>query len=469
MRVLPLHRCGTAGCGCFFVAAMERMHHQESNEDCEVVISDGGGMRRDDAAAAGDGIKCPGGPTASNGTANGAAAGISDAAVRHREFLRAAVPVSASPGAVMQPPSPKTWAEISEFFGFIEQQRQGHQEQQLMGGNGDAAEHAPSPASAASAAPPVCFKAEPRLTTATTTSGNIFLGGFAIAAPCCRPRGVTDVAASGVEDAGVPTQLLSAVSLPASRLRIPTILASEIHCKSADEELMKTVLLQNKGRPRNGRDSAMGAGEAPWEVLGAGTPLLCRMPVGPGRWWPAEAPWRVCHEGAGLLAQAASRRVLRATGPRAIAGLLRSDSRVTPLSRLREWEAAGELEGLSACCGSPTTNKESPSLQHQGSDGSCGDVIPGAVILLVLSSSESRAKARTCTSGRQSKLEPLPSRQGQSPSDSEERLSMMQESLSGVFVTEGEWASPDGASLVILTPQDLMQHGRNDASILQIQ
>ena len=43
MRVLPLHRCGTAGCGGFFVAAMERMHHQESNEDCEVVISDGGG------------------------------------------------------------------------------------------------------------------------------------------------------------------------------------------------------------------------------------------------------------------------------------------------------------------------------------------------------------------------------------------------------------------------------------------
>ena len=69
--------------------------------------------------------------------------------------------------------------------------------------------------------------------------------------------------------------------------------------------------------------------------------MLAAMPSSLG-WWPPTAPWRVCQEGAPLLACAATRRVLRVTSTRAAAQLLRR--RHIDAATLVELDGRGELD-----------------------------------------------------------------------------------------------------------------------------
>ena len=83
-------------------------------------------------------------------------------------------------------------------------------------------------------------------------------------------------------------------------------------------------------------------------VLGAGLPLLCRMPDAAAAWWPvATAPWRICQEGAAVVAAAAGRRVLRATTRDAARALL--CRRRTPRADLCALAGGSGLSGLELC------------------------------------------------------------------------------------------------------------------------
>ena len=112
-----------------------------------------------------------------------------------------------------------------------------------------------------------------------------------------------------------------------------------------------------------------GSGEAalppppPPVLVGAGAPLLVAMPTGLA-WWPTVAPWRVCQEGAALLARGAARRVLRVTTAEAAAELLAS--RRVGASRLAELRAEGRLLGLETC-----------------EAAARGALLPGAVVLVL--------------------------------------------------------------------------------------
>mmetsp|Transcript_49644 Transcript_49644/g.142374 ORF Transcript_49644/g.142374 Transcript_49644/m.142374 type:complete len:821 (-) Transcript_49644:115-2577(-) len=102
-------------------------------------------------------------------------------------------------------------------------------------------------------------------------------------------------------------------------------------------------------------EAALGAA-AP-SLVGVGLPVFCRMPPG-AEWWPPEAPWRICQEGATFLVEAgATRRVLRCPSSQVACELL--GRRSTPLARLRELLGPEDL----ASCG-------------------CDDkLVPGAAIL----------------------------------------------------------------------------------------
>jgi hypothetical protein len=98
--------------------------------------------------------------------------------------------------------------------------------------------------------------------------------------------------------------------------------------------------------------SLIGAGLPPSpaiSLIGAGLPLFARMPTRCD-WWPREAPWRVCQEGAALLAaQPARRRTLRVLTGAAALDLLRQ--RRVPYERLVALSAQGCLVGLETCWG----------------------------------------------------------------------------------------------------------------------
>ena len=98
-------------------------------------------------------------------------------------------------------------------------------------------------------------------------------------------------------------------------------------------------------------------------LVGAGAPLLVAMPTSLA-WWPIVAPWRVCQEGAALLARGAARRVLRVTTAAAAAELLAS--RRVGASRLAELRAEGRLLGLETC-----------------EAAARGALLPGAVVLVL--------------------------------------------------------------------------------------
>ena len=83
-------------------------------------------------------------------------------------------------------------------------------------------------------------------------------------------------------------------------------------------------------------------------VVAAGLPLFSRMPHTTSTFWPvSSAPWRVCQEGAALVSEACTRRVLRLTSRAAANTLLRR--RRTPSADLRQLTADGALEGLETC------------------------------------------------------------------------------------------------------------------------
>lgn len=103
-------------------------------------------------------------------------------------------------------------------------------------------------------------------------------------------------------------------------------------------------------------------------LVGAGAPLLVAMPTSLA-WWPIAAPWRVCQEGAALLARGATRRVLRVTTAAAAAELLAG--RRVGASRLAELRAEGRLLGLETC------EAEARAV------GARGAVVPGAVVLVL--------------------------------------------------------------------------------------
>ena len=103
-------------------------------------------------------------------------------------------------------------------------------------------------------------------------------------------------------------------------------------------------------------------------LVGAGAPLLVAMPTSLA-WWPIVAPWRVCQEGAALLARGAARRVLRVTTAEAAAELLAS--RRVGASRLAELRAEGRLLGLETC------EAEACGVEARGA------LLPGAVVLVL--------------------------------------------------------------------------------------
>ena len=117
-----------------------------------------------------------------------------------------------------------------------------------------------------------------------------------------------------------------------------------------------------------------GSGEAalppppPPVLVGAGAPLLVAMPTSLA-WWPIVAPWRVCQEGAALLARGAARRVLRVTTAEAAAELLAS--RRVGASRLAELRAEGRLLGLETC--------EAAACEAEAR----GARLPGAAVLVL--------------------------------------------------------------------------------------
>ena len=83
-------------------------------------------------------------------------------------------------------------------------------------------------------------------------------------------------------------------------------------------------------------------------VLAAGRPLLARVPPG-GEfgWWPKQQPWRVCQEGAALMSQLATRRVLHLSSREAARSIL--TRRRAPLAELRRLAKDDELWGLHTC------------------------------------------------------------------------------------------------------------------------
>ena len=118
-------------------------------------------------------------------------------------------------------------------------------------------------------------------------------------------------------------------------------------------------------------------------LVGAGAPLLVAMPTSLA-WWPIGAPWRVCQEGAALLARGATRRVLRVTTAAAAAELLAG--RRVGATRLAELRAQGMLLGLETC------EAEAREVGARGTrlPGALvlgalvpGAVVPGAVVLVL--------------------------------------------------------------------------------------
>ena len=95
-------------------------------------------------------------------------------------------------------------------------------------------------------------------------------------------------------------------------------------------------------------DGTRGGAHDGGRLIGAGLPLFARMPASCG-WWPRAAPWRVCQEGAALLASLAPRRrrLQLLDVPAALELLGR---RRTPLQHLRALSARGALSGLETCC-----------------------------------------------------------------------------------------------------------------------
>jgi 16S rRNA C967 or C1407 C5-methylase (RsmB/RsmF family) len=112
---------------------------------------------------------------------------------------------------------------------------------------------------------------------------------------------------------------------------------------------------------------------APLDILGVGMPLFAWVPPTLS-FWPRDAPWRACHEGAPFLDQCASRRVLRLSNAEAALEVL--FSRTTPVARLREMAGKGQLHGLAGCCGTVGTSvcgePESVVAGERGQDGERG-------------------------------------------------------------------------------------------------
>ena len=82
-------------------------------------------------------------------------------------------------------------------------------------------------------------------------------------------------------------------------------------------------------------------------LIGAGLPLFACMPA-TCTWWPRGAPWRVCQEGASLLAaQQPRRRLIRVLTADAAHELLRA--RCVPYERLLALSSMGALCGLDTC------------------------------------------------------------------------------------------------------------------------
>ena len=140
--------------------------------------------------------------------------------------------------------------------------------------------------------------------------------------------------------AGAPL-LLSAL-MPAARLLLRGLLpgprAAAIRA-AAPRAAAPIGAADDCARARSGGGETALPPPPPPVLVGAGAPLLVAMPASL-TWWPTGAPWRVCQEGAALLARGATRRVLRATTAAAAAELLAS--RRVGASRLAELRALGE-------------------------------------------------------------------------------------------------------------------------------
>ena len=124
--------------------------------------------------------------------------------------------------------------------------------------------------------------------------------------------------------------------------------------EAANEELLLAATSAKAGEllatlPTSRTDSSGGTtrAEAPLCVIGAGLPVFARMPV-QCDWWPRAARWRVCQEGAALLAslRLGRRHVKLCT---AAAALELLTARQLPCERLQALGAEGALLGLETC------------------------------------------------------------------------------------------------------------------------
>ena len=505
MRVLPLQsRLGTSGCGGFFVAAIERLGCPAASPGADQSSSRPKGFSNeagnadsqcdaDNAIAAINEVqqKKNKNKNKQQQQSHGTVMHLSSHAVEAGEeepFPAPASPLVGAAQPILQSPSVAAWEEISQFFGLDNHH---HLEQKPQDGQ-------------------------------QSWTPDISLLGFAIAS-CTRGSSGGGGAVAGRSsvdggDSGGSPMLLSAVPPSALLLAVRASYGSTSNQSITEHEASALPLRSgssSRGHPPNdqrqcsdlhggrchdghekqrarGVQSALpdvdGKDTEPrsLEVLGAGTPLLCLMPVRGSSWWPSEAPWRVCHEGASLLARAATRRVLRVTGTSAAACLLRPEFRVTHAKQLMAWEAAGELEGLSTCLGCCSSGTdEGPdgfpprdsvmrndfdaySGMHSGNNGdSCEDLSSG------IRSPATEQMTTVGASGRGGRLITpgavvvvlATSSAGNSSNDQHRRASSPPCSkvvcLSGVLVTKGPWAS-EGGSMVLLSPQDLIKHHANN-------
>lgn len=117
-------------------------------------------------------------------------------------------------------------------------------------------------------------------------------------------------------------------------------------------------------------------------VVSAGRPLFHRMPSGLSQ-WPAERPWRVCQEGAALLAAFASCRVLTLDAATAVELL---QSQEASLSMVLAWHAQKRLLGLHTCVNEAEKASVMPSTDQDAPPPAISfmQLEPGAVVVGVV-------------------------------------------------------------------------------------
>lgn len=175
-------------------------------------------------------------------------------------------------------------------------------------------------------------------------------------------------------------------------------------------------------------------------ALGCGVPLFAWMPPSM-RWWPTSAPWRICNEGASVLACGATRRILRVRNASAAHRILAARS--IPVGQLVEMARRGELCGLLTCC-LPEDVSDGGLDRSIGLDGMPLQLVAGALVITLpcVDSMDERPDGRDETASKATRAPRVGA-------------------ISGVFVSD-DGSGGQVTDLLLLTGADVLQRWRGE-------